>query len=107
MFEIGSALREERHRRKLDLGDVASATRIRVTHLEALEQERFDQLPPGLYRRSFLREYADFLNLDADAFAQEYDLRFAEPNPEPFRPPCGVPKFGAHSEKISDLQAGR
>ena len=86
MFEIGSALREERHRRKLDLGDVASETRIRVSHLEALEQERFDQLPPGLYRRSFLREYADFLDLDGDAFAQEYDLRFAEPDPEPFRP---------------------
>jgi len=86
VFEIGNSLREERRRRKLDLSDVAAETRIRVTHLEALEQEQFDLLPPGLYRRSFLREYADFLGLDGDAFAQEYDLQFVRPEADPLRP---------------------
>jgi transcriptional regulator with XRE-family HTH domain len=90
VFEIGNTLREERRRRKLDLSDVAAETRIRVSHLEALEQEQFDMLPPGLYRRSFVREYADFLGLDGDAFAQEYDHQFARPEPLRPAPPTGL-----------------
>ena len=46
MLEIGSSLREARRLRNVDLADVEKATRIRVQQLEALEQERFDQLPP-------------------------------------------------------------
>ena len=83
MFEIGSSLREARGRRRLDLDEVAEATMIRVRYLEALENERFYLLPKGPYRRSFLREYADFLGLDGEAFAAEYDLRFVEPEPAP------------------------
>jgi transcriptional regulator with XRE-family HTH domain len=93
VFAIGDSLREERRRRKLDLSDVAAETRIRVSHLEALEQEQFDLLPPGLYRRSFLREYADFLGLDGEAFVQEYDLQFVRPEAEPLRP---TPPTGSH-----------
>jgi cytoskeleton protein RodZ len=83
MFELGSSLREARGRRRLGLVEVAEATMIRVRYLEALENERFDLLPEGPYRRSFLREYADFLGLDGEAYAAEYELRFIVPEPEP------------------------
>ncbi len=83
MLEIGDSLREARSRRGLELADVEAATRIRVRYLEALEQERFHLLPAGPYRRSFLREYAEFLGLDGDIYANEYDLRFAPAEPEP------------------------
>jgi hypothetical protein len=79
MLEIGSSLREARRRRELELGQVERATRIRVQQLEALEQERFERLPPDPYRRSFLREYAEFLGLDGDLYASEYDRRFHQP----------------------------
>ena len=81
MLEIGSSLREARRVRKVELVEVERATRIRVQQLEALEQERFENLPPDPYRRSFLREYADFLGLDADLLTSEYDLRFHPPAP--------------------------
>jgi cytoskeleton protein RodZ len=87
MLEIGSSLREARRRRNLELAEVERATRIRVQQLDALEHERFDLLPPDPYRRSFLREYADFLGLDGDLYAQEYELRFATPEPRPPAPP--------------------
>jgi transcriptional regulator with XRE-family HTH domain len=87
MLEIGSSLREARRRRNVDLADVEKATRIRVQQLEALEQERFELLPPDPYRRSFLREYADFLGLDADLYTSEYDLRFHTPEPRLPSPP--------------------
>ena len=79
MLEIGSSLREARRRRELELAQVERATRIRVAQLEALEQERFERLPPDPYRRSFLREYADFLGLDSDLYTSEYDRRFHPP----------------------------
>jgi cytoskeleton protein RodZ len=87
VLEIGSTLREARRRRQLELADVEAATRIRKQQLEALEQERFELLPPDPYRRSFLREYADFLGLDGDLYVHEYDLRFRPPEPTPPAPP--------------------
>jgi cytoskeleton protein RodZ len=81
MLEIGSSLREARRRRELELAQVERATRIRVAQLEALEQEHFERLPPDPYRRSFLREYADFLGLDSDLYTTEYDRRFHPPEP--------------------------
>lgn len=85
VLEVGNSLQEARRRRGIALADAESATMIRGRYLEALEHERFEQLPAGPYARSFLREYAEFLGLDGDILAAEYDLRFAptEPPPEP------------------------
>ena len=60
---------------------------IRVRYLDALERERFELLPAGPYGRSFLREYAEFLELDGDIYTREYELRVAPPEPEVPRPP--------------------
>jgi len=87
MLEIGSSLREARRRRGLELAEVEAATLIRGGYLDALEQEQFELLPVGSYRRSFLREYAEFLGLDGDTYADEYDLRLAALEPEPPSPP--------------------
>ena len=76
VFPIGTSLREARERRGLELADVERETRVRARYLRALEEERFEQLPPGGYRRTFLRGYANFLGLDADRFVDEYAARF-------------------------------
>jgi cytoskeleton protein RodZ len=86
MLEIGSSLREARVRRGLELAEVEAATLIRARYIEALEHEQFELLPAGSYRRSFLREYAEFLGLDGDTYASEYDLRLASLEPEPPSP---------------------
>lgn len=85
VLEVGNSLREARRRRGVALSDAEAATMIRSRYLDALEHERFELLPAGPYARSFLREYAEFLGLDGDILAAEYDLRFApqEPPPEP------------------------
>jgi cytoskeleton protein RodZ len=94
MLEIGSSLREARRLRNVELAQVERATHIRVQQLEALEQERFELLPPDPYRRSFLREYADFLGLDADLYTSEYDHRFHTPAP-PLPSPAPRRRAGA------------
>ncbi len=86
MLEIGASLRETRGRQGLELAEVEAATLIRRRYLEALEQEQFELLPAGSYRRSFLREYAEFLGLDGDTYTAEYELRLAYLEPEPPSP---------------------
>jgi transcriptional regulator with XRE-family HTH domain len=75
MFEIGTSLREARVRRGLELEEVEERTAIRSRYLAAIEEERFVVLPKGVYRRSFIREYADFLGLDGDLYVEEYMSR--------------------------------
>ncbi len=104
MFEIGSTLREERRRRGLRLEDVAAETHINARFLAAIERDDFDVLPPGVYRRSFVRGYADFLGLDGDAYAREYEYRFSppEPEPEPVRPRAR-PRIGPRAAAAAGL----
>ncbi len=109
MLEIGSTLREARERRHLTFAEVEAGTLIPVRYLQALEQEQFERLPEGLYRRSFLREYADFLELDANALVADYELRFAEPAPEPEPAPRRIrrrPGGGALSGRALLVGAG-
>ena len=72
---VGSRLRAARHRRGLELADVERDLRIRSRHLQALEEERFDELPGEAYARAFVREYADYLGLDADLVVQALGAR--------------------------------
>jgi cytoskeleton protein RodZ len=79
VLEIGSSLREVRIRRGVELAQVEADTHIRTRYLKALEDERFDLLPGEAYARGFLRTYADYLELDAELFVDEYKARFAPP----------------------------
>lgn len=69
---IGSTLREARNRRKVDLGEVEAATKIRLRYLRAMENEEWDVLPGGPYTRGFIRTYGAFLGLDGERLAEEY-----------------------------------
>jgi hypothetical protein len=87
VFEIGGSLAEARARRGLSLAQVEVATKLRARYLRALEAERFDELPPGGYRRTFLRTYATFLGLDADVVVGEYVERYEAPELPAAPPP--------------------
>jgi Helix-turn-helix domain/RodZ C-terminal domain len=76
MFEIGSSLREARLRKSIEINDAERDTKIRGKYLRALETESFDVLPGQAYIKSFLRSYADYLDLDGHLFVDEYTSRF-------------------------------
>lgn len=63
MYSVGQRLREERLRKGLKLRDVAEKTRIRVAFLEAIEADQFHALPGSFFARSFVRQYADLLEI--------------------------------------------
>jgi cytoskeletal protein RodZ len=73
-LKIGRALELARKRRGLSLKQVEEATKIRAGYLADLEQENFDVLP-AVYVQGYLKTYASFLHLDADAMVGEFKRR--------------------------------
>ena len=69
---MGSTFRAEREKRGLTIKDIERETSIRAKYLEALEQGKYDVLPSEVYVKGFIRNYADFLHLDAEKLVQEY-----------------------------------
>lgn len=47
-------------------------TRITIATLEAIEDDRFDRLPPAVYLKGFLKLYAQYLQIDANTVVQAY-----------------------------------
>jgi cytoskeleton protein RodZ len=76
MPEIGETLRESRMRRRIDMAEVEAATKIRAKYLRALENEEWELLPGPTFVRSFLRTYAEYLELDARTLVEDYKQRF-------------------------------
>ena len=93
----GADLRAARERIGWSLQDIATALRIRLQYLEALEAGRINDLPGNAYALGFLRTYAVALGLDpnevarrikAEVAAVNEKTRLAFPVPVPER---GVP----------------
>ena len=73
----GAYLRACREALGYELGQMMERTQIRS--LEALEEERFEALPPGPYVRNFVVAYARELGIrEADLLAASYAKRFRQ-----------------------------
>jgi cytoskeletal protein RodZ len=71
---FGEHLKREREMRGVSLEEVSAATRISPRFLEAIEGEKWDELPGGVFNRGFIRAIARFLGLDEDGLVAEYAL---------------------------------
>jgi len=71
---FGEHLKREREMRGVSLEEVSAATRISTRFLEAIENEKWDELPGGVFNRGFIRSIARFLGLDEDGLVAEYAL---------------------------------
>jgi hypothetical protein len=83
MTEFGPRLRRERERRHIALSSIAANTKINASLFEALERDDVSRWPAGIFRRSFVRAYAEAIGLDADETLQEFLERFPEPSDAP------------------------
>ena len=101
---IGASLREERVRRGLTLDAVETDTRIRGRYLEAIEDERWDELPAEAYAKGFLRTYASYLELDPQQFLAAF--RRARREVEEPIAPLPQPPYEASGRRVAALGAG-
>ena len=75
---FGERLKRERELREVTLNEIATATRIAPRFLEALEDEKWEQLPGGVFGRGFVRTIARYLGLSEEDLLSEYDLARGE-----------------------------
>ena len=69
---FGERLRREREMRGIKLEEISESTKIGKRNLVALEEERFDQLPGGIFNKGFVRAYAKFLGLDEEQAVNDF-----------------------------------
>ncbi len=87
--ESGAALRQERERQRLSVEAIADKTKIRPSHLLAIEEERFGDLPAAVFVRGFLKEYARSLGLPSDPITRLYMKRYQDWHESRQKPPPG------------------
>ncbi|MBR2773953.1 MAG: helix-turn-helix domain-containing protein [Selenomonadaceae bacterium] len=75
---VGYTLRQERERQNLTIEDIEQGTSIRASYIEAIENGEYDKLPGAVYTKGFIKNYAKFLGMDADAAAKEFAKDLAE-----------------------------
>lgn len=81
MIRLGQKLKDARIQRRLSLEEVATATKIKLQFLEAIEKEEYGELPSFAYVQGFVKNYADYLGLPkeqtAALFKRDYDEKKA------------------------------
>jgi cytoskeletal protein RodZ len=70
LFLIAAAKRRERG---ISLGQIASATKISIRSLQAIEEGDFRKLPGGIYNTSYIRQYARAVDVDESELVAVYE----------------------------------
>jgi transcriptional regulator with XRE-family HTH domain len=76
---FGERLRAQRERQQISLTTIAEQTKIKLSLLEALEQDDASKWPRGIFGRSYLRSYAQAIGLDPDMTLREFLASHAAP----------------------------
>jgi len=64
-------LQSERERRDITLASIAEVTKVPHRHLLALETERFDILPGGIFTKGIVRSYCRQIGLNEEEWLQK------------------------------------
>lgn len=75
---FGETLKREREMRGVTLDEISLATRIATRFLKAIEEERWDDLPGGVFNRGFVRAMARYIGLDEENTVAEYVLAIGD-----------------------------
>ena len=85
MTSIGESLRRARDDKGLDLDRVSDETRIAKRFILALEAEDFSVFPGDPYAIGFLRNYAEYLGLDAAEMPASFNMLRIQEQPAPIQ----------------------
>jgi len=104
---FGDRLKRTRENRKLTLDQVATATKISIRMLKALEEETFDQLPGGIFNKGFVRSYARFLGIDEAQAVNDYMQASGAANQEPAAEDAELKAIAERKDKERERQRGQ
>jgi len=87
MNSPGTILRTARIRQKLELTELAERIKVNARYLEAMEADDASRLPGGFFYKSFVRQYANELGIDADEIEQALSAVAIQEAPIPIARP--------------------
>jgi hypothetical protein len=76
---FGARMRQRREEQGVRLGTIADHTKIKLSLLEALERDDVSHWPTGIFRRAYIRAYAQAINLDPDVALRAFLEAYPEP----------------------------
>ena len=68
----GEHLKKKREKLDLSVEDISEKLKIKVSYLKDLENGSYDKLPPDVYVKGFIRNYAALIGLDAEKIINVY-----------------------------------
>jgi transcriptional regulator with XRE-family HTH domain len=75
---IGERLKAAREARRVSLDEACRVTKIQRKTIEAIEEDRVEEILDTAYARIFLKKYAYYLGIDGSALLQEYPFQPAQ-----------------------------
>ncbi|HXV19076.1 MAG TPA: RodZ domain-containing protein [Candidatus Omnitrophota bacterium] len=78
---IGNTLKDARLKKSITLEEVHARIKIHPRVLQLLEENKFDKLPSPLFAKSFLKSYAEFLEINPEQILENYEKQ-AKTEPE-------------------------
>jgi len=76
---FGARLRRQRERQQISLASIAEQTKIHQPLLEELERDSVSHWPSGIFRRAFIRAYAEAIGLRPDDVVREFLALYPDP----------------------------
>ncbi len=81
---LGNTLKIARLKKNISLGKISRILNIKEQYLIALEEENYQSLPINLYTKNYLKDYARFLDLNADSLVKKSPFNTIEKERDPF-----------------------
>ena len=107
---VGDILRREREKQGLTIVDIEKGTSIRGLYIEHIERGNIGELPGLVYAKGFVRNYAKFLRLNAEALVQQFaEENGSTPPPAPAEPesaPRRISLSTVGDESLSSISIG-
>ena len=80
---FGSYLKNERELRGVPLEEISGATKIHIRFLQALEENKFDELPGKVFIKGYIRSYANTIGSDVEETLNIYEESVGDKSLEP------------------------
>jgi transcriptional regulator with XRE-family HTH domain len=85
-LSFGTRLRQQREQREVSLAAIAAETKIKMSLLEALERDDVSHWPVGIFRKAYVRSYAQAIGLDPTTIVREFLDLYPDPTEAPAAP---------------------
>jgi cytoskeleton protein RodZ len=99
-IKAGAYLRSEREKSRLSVQQVADKLYLDVNLIKTLEADNYEQLPPSIFVRGYIRNYAKLLGISAEPPLAAYEQSGQKKNSTPAITPQLAPKKQTSSNDL-------